>query len=609
MTKDQNLTVNFALRSWLGAPTVACTTGSFTIHDDVVVSSSNCTGNAIIPSGIRGIGDGAFDSATGLTSITIPDSVTSIGMSAFSGASNLTSLTIPSGVTSIGAYAFYRAGLTSITIPNGITNIYPGAFGGMESLTSITIPSSVTSIDWGAFSNATSLTSVTFAGKSSLTSIGTNAFSGAKSLTNITLPNGLTSIGNAAFHNAALTSITIPNSVTSIGNYAFLGSGLTSVNLSTSSNLESIGNGAFYGAGLTSINIPNSVTSIGDYAFYAASKLASVRFLGNAPTVGAYAFDGVSASVYRFANATGFGADFTTTFHGFLQSPLVLPPVNLLATGGDASATISITTPPTLGPAPSSYTVSAVTDATKTCVITGSTGSCTINGLTNGMPHTFTAITHTTTPAADSIESDVSNEVTPNISTQPGLLPPATPLAVAGNASATIRITNPPSLGPAPTSYTIRVANDATKTCTITGSTGSCTINGLTNGTPYTFTAIAHTTTPVATSIASDASNQVTPTASTPSDAPSNIQWNTNSPTTKQLITSTFEAAPNTTYTINSDGTARKTCSLAVNKITKKRIATCTINIKKTGTWIVKITPTKYGYTGTPATKTFNITT
>jgi hypothetical protein len=63
------------------------------------------------------IGNYAFQSCKGLTSISIPSGVTSIGIYAFSSCSGLTSCTIGSGVTSIGEHAFsFCPGLTSVTV-------------------------------------------------------------------------------------------------------------------------------------------------------------------------------------------------------------------------------------------------------------------------------------------------------------------------------------------------------------------------------------------------------------------------------------------------------------------------------------------------------------
>jgi len=89
----------------------------------------------------------AFDSSTGLTSISIPVGITIIGNGAFSYCTSLTSVTMPSSVTSIGVLAFFNChSLTSINIPTSVTSIGAAAFNNCYSLTSLNIPASVTSI-------------------------------------------------------------------------------------------------------------------------------------------------------------------------------------------------------------------------------------------------------------------------------------------------------------------------------------------------------------------------------------------------------------------------------------------------------------------------------
>jgi hypothetical protein len=240
------------------------------------------------------IGNNAFNNATSLTSITIPESVTSIGIYAFNNATSLTSITFAgtSTLTSIGDGAFQSASsLTSITIPASVTYIGSRAFQNCSKLQSIIahqnntiyssldgvlfnkrqtglvmfpsgrtgsyiVPISVTSIFSYALSGATSLTSITFVGASTLTSIGSFAFSGATGLTSITIPASVTSIGDGAFQSA---------------------SSLTSITFAGTSTLTSIGGSAFSNASsLTSITIPASVTSIGSRAFQNCSKLQSI---------------------------------------------------------------------------------------------------------------------------------------------------------------------------------------------------------------------------------------------------------------------------------------------------------------------------------------------
>jgi hypothetical protein len=157
--------------------------GKASIYNDGFSAIPETTTGAItIPSSLGGypvtsIGDGAFFSCSGLTSVMIPNSVTSIGEGAFFSCSGITSVTIPNSVTSIERGAFMGcSGLTSVMIPNSVTSIGGGAFWNCSGLTSVMIPNSVTSIGGGAFFSCSGLTSVMI--PNSVTSIGEEAFKG-----------------------------------------------------------------------------------------------------------------------------------------------------------------------------------------------------------------------------------------------------------------------------------------------------------------------------------------------------------------------------------------------------------------------------------------------
>ena len=181
------------------------------------------------------------------------------------------------------------------------------------------------------------------------------------------------------------------------------------------------------------------------------------------------------------------------------------------AVAGVAQATVTVADSGT-GGTPASFTVTAVQDGSKTCTVTGASGSCTVTGLTNGSAYTFT--TTATNGGGTSSASSPSNSVTPQPAT-PSI--PNAPTAVAGVAAATITVADS-GTGGTPASFAVTAVEDGSKTCTVTGSSGSCTVSGLTNGNAYTFKATA--TNGGGTSGLSSASNSVTPQPAVPGAPP-----------------------------------------------------------------------------------------
>ena len=244
-----------------------------------------------IPSSVREIASGAFDSASNLNTLTFSNNTIIIRSNTFKN-SALTTVIIneSTNINNIDLYVgtnqeFYGKsnvtvsintktllgtgqlsntplqGATSVVI-QGYSSIGLGVFKNASTITQLTIPFSMTNIGRESFKGATNLRMVIFQNNSGyglphLTSIPTSAFEGASSLTSITIPPRVISIGANAFKDASkLTSIifALDNELTTIGDYAFQGASL-----------------------LTRISIPASVTSIAANAF-TGSSITTVIF-------------------------------------------------------------------------------------------------------------------------------------------------------------------------------------------------------------------------------------------------------------------------------------------------------------------------------------------
>jgi hypothetical protein len=181
-------------------------------------------------------------------------------------------------------------------------------------------------------------------------------------------------------------------------------------------------------------------------------------------------------------------------------------PTGLVATAGDKAVDLAWKAPSAGSIAVSSYTVTETEQSlgVVTCAATAAT-ACTVSGLTNDTGYTFTI--HATNDQGPGPESAPSNEATPEPAAVPGR--PTGVMATAGIGSAMVSWAAAPANRSPIGSYAVVSAPDS-KTCTTTGDL-ACTVDGLTNGQPYTFTVTA--TNGVGPGEASDPSAPVAPVA------------------------------------------------------------------------------------------------
>ncbi|MBR6707028.1 MAG: leucine-rich repeat protein [Clostridia bacterium] len=300
-------------------------------------TSSHDIRSVVILEGVTNIGDYAFYSLIGLTSVSIAGTVTDIGRCAFMNDYALTELSLPEGLIRIGDSAFrYCGALPQITLPASLTVLAEGAFADCAGLTafsvapgsacfsaedgvlfsadgsvllaypcgrsdaSYTVPNGVVTVGGYAFSGAARLERVVL--PEGLVRIEVSAFQQTPNLNEAALPEGLTEIGYFAFSDSGLTSVLIPASVSTIRHGAFNSGAMTQILVSGDNPFYTSVDGVLFskdlsvlieypsGSSAVRYYIPDSVRSVESYAFSSCQSLKRVMVPTSVKELGIYSF-------------------------------------------------------------------------------------------------------------------------------------------------------------------------------------------------------------------------------------------------------------------------------------------------------------------------------
>ena len=245
---------------------------------------TGCTALAEIslPTALTAIPVQCFRNCTSLTEITLHEGLTDIGSYAFSGCTALTTVVIPSTVTTVRGFSGCTA-LSSVTLYEGVTAIEDKAFNECTALASIDLPSTITSLS--GFQGCTALKSVEI--PAATDTIADNAFYGCTKLSTVTMNDSTSYIGYNAFAQTAIKTIDLPETLTEIDQYAFYDTKLSEVTLPSA--LTTLGLGAFYGnERLTTVWLSDSLSAIGYMTFDACEALTDVYAYNTTPVEPTY---------------------------------------------------------------------------------------------------------------------------------------------------------------------------------------------------------------------------------------------------------------------------------------------------------------------------------
>lgn len=247
------------------------------IRDDIYAAAmqKNIT-SAVIPEGVRVIGDHAFAECRELKEVNLPEGIEIIDRSGFYFCRKLEKINLPSTLKEIRANAFMNDQLPrEIIIPDGVTYIGEAAFEYSE-IERIYIPDSVRIIGKQAFSNCKNLKSVRL--PENLEILEQETFRWCESLEEIKIPASVKEIGERCFSLcSSLKKVVFAEGLKKIGWYAFKGCG-SITELELPKGLEQLSFGAFSECdSLKKVIIPNTLEKISKSDFNGCDSIEWIK--------------------------------------------------------------------------------------------------------------------------------------------------------------------------------------------------------------------------------------------------------------------------------------------------------------------------------------------